>query len=106
MTRRACRHRKSREVYSVLLYAESKGNAVTRRMCIRCGAWLPLGESNDASEAVHIEILLADRIADICQLWEPGEDREMEIWKLVAFACFLDSPVSAYGIVELGGEGM
>ena len=43
-----------------------------------------------------MEIDLANRIADICQLWEPGQGREEEIWKAVAWVSFLESKISDY----------
>jgi hypothetical protein len=37
------------------------------RTCLGCGAWLPLGESNDAPDEVQVEM----RAAELAAAWEP-----------------------------------
>jgi len=39
-----------------------------RKVCMRCGAWLPLGLANDADERVTLEI----RAAELASTWNPN----------------------------------
>ena len=47
--------------------------------CLDCGAWLSMGPSDDEPEAVKVEIVLADRLADLHMLWEPGKAFNAEV---------------------------
>lgn len=58
-----CKHRRSRESVSLLIYADnasSIANAITKRWCFDCASYIPLGPSNDADERVQIEIRAAE----------------------------------------------
>lgn len=58
--------------------------ACVRVSCQRCGFLLGLGA---AADPIGREFGLAIVIADICQLWEPGAERERRIeWAVEAFA--------------------
>jgi len=53
--------------------------------CIGCGAWLSLGP---ATPPPRRELQLAEWIADLCRLWEPGAEREARIRDAVDVAVF------------------
>jgi hypothetical protein len=60
------------------------GRACIRVSCQRCGFLLGLG---DTSDPVGREFGLAIVISDICQLWQPGRERDKRIgWAVEAFA--------------------
>lgn len=42
-------------------FTDEFGNMITVRMCVMCGADLPLGPSNDEPKAVQIEMAAAER---------------------------------------------
>ena len=63
----------------VLLTLRSVGSSthdVDAIRCNHCNAWLPLGPSNDEPEAVKVEMALAELLAEINLLWQPGRSRE------------------------------
>ncbi len=68
--------------------------------CVDCAAWLPLGQSNDAPEEVRREIALATCIADWCQVWETGPDRDEVIERYIDG--FVSQPIATHD--ERGGR--
>ena len=47
--------------------AATGGGCMTWKTCATCGAWLPLGASNDEPEAVKVEM----RAAELAAAWTP-----------------------------------
>jgi hypothetical protein len=69
---RACKHvgsvlqRHACGVHGVLFHSHA---CMDWKICVRCRAWLTLGESNDAPEAVKVEILAAEIAARRVNAW-------------------------------------
>ena len=56
--------------------------------CLDCDAWLPMGPSNDRIPAREMQ--LAEELADIHLLWEPGAERRFRIEATVDIISSLD----------------
>lgn len=66
-------------------FAEVRGErrAFVVRACLECGAWLPLGPSDEhASERIEIEIRLAELLAKTECFWEPcgANDEQFDLY--------------------------
>lgn len=44
--------------------------------CLDCGEWQPMGPANDGDERVRDELLLAELLAEVPEMWEP-RDQEL-----------------------------
>lgn len=68
------------------------------RGCCDCGEWLSLGPAVVRDEyQTQIELLIAEHIADICQLWEPkDQDEKIEemLEQTLAFDAFMSMTVA------------
>lgn len=51
---------------------------VEYRECLDCGAWLPLGESNDKPEAVRVEIRAAELAAEFTRERGTADDATVD----------------------------
>lgn len=85
-----CRHENADHLKAGMWFIDMDGEPISDVLCeqfrcMDCHAWLSLGP---ATPPPRRELQLAEWIADLCRLWEPGKEREARIRDAVDVAVF------------------